>query len=70
MEYALTQFCIFIAGRVLPCGEPGSERDRHCQMFKLTLLSVLPGLILIARNAVNLADSFEVSLHILNKFLI
>ena len=50
-----------IPGQLLPCGEPGSQRSRRCQMLKLTVLSILPGLILIVRNAVNLAESSEVS---------
>ena len=53
--------CFYVViGRRLPCGDPGSERDRHCQMLKLAVLSVLPGIILIVRNAVNLAESFAV----------
>lgn len=43
------------------CGQRGSAKERHCQLFKLTILAILPGLILIVRNAVNVAESVRVS---------
>lgn len=42
------------------CGQRGSQKERHCQLFKLTALAILPGLILIVRNAINVAENVKV----------
>lgn len=46
------------------CGQKGSRKERHCQLFKLTILAILPGLILIVRNAINVVDNVKVWQHV------
>ncbi|KAH3817436.1 hypothetical protein DPMN_118972 [Dreissena polymorpha] len=45
-----------------PCGRGGSLKERRCQLFKLTTLAILPGIILIVRDAVEVASDVEVML--------
>lgn len=47
--------------REVLCGSEGSTREKNCQLLKLTVLVVLPGVILILQNVVNLVENVEVS---------
>ncbi|KAH3817391.1 hypothetical protein DPMN_118925 [Dreissena polymorpha] len=42
------------------CGRGGSLKERRCQLFKLTTLAILPGIILIVRDAVKVANDVKV----------
>ncbi|KAH3823394.1 hypothetical protein DPMN_125193 [Dreissena polymorpha] len=41
------------------CGRGGSLKERRCQLFKLTTLAILPGIILIVRDAVKVANDVK-----------
>ncbi|WAR14545.1 GCY17-like protein [Mya arenaria] len=41
------------------CGHGGSAREQKCQLLKLTILAIIPGLILIVRDAVNVAANVK-----------
>lgn len=42
------------------CGRDGSLRERRCQLFKLTMLAILPGIIIIVRDALKVASDVQV----------
>ncbi|XP_052285331.1 speract receptor-like [Dreissena polymorpha] len=43
-----------------PCGRGGSLKERRCQLFKLATLAILPGIILIVRDAVKVASDVQI----------
>lgn len=42
------------------CGRDGLLRQPNCKLFKLTVLAILPGLIIIVRDAMKVASDVQV----------
>ncbi|XP_052212377.1 receptor-type guanylate cyclase daf-11-like [Dreissena polymorpha] len=41
------------------CGRDGSLRERRCKLFKLTMLAIVPGVIIIVRDAMKVARDVQ-----------